>query len=88
MYQVQRQVRQQGLLAEALCAVLKLGFEQLMLHRIYANFSTDSLTAPRVMADLGMSLEAHFVDVFIEDREWVSLFEYAMLDEEWTERLA
>jgi hypothetical protein len=83
-YQVYREAPQQGFLTEALSAVMQFGFERLKLHRIVGNFPADNRTADRVMAELGMQREAHFAEVRSEDGRWVGLFEYAMLDEEWT----
>jgi [ribosomal protein S5]-alanine N-acetyltransferase len=85
-YQVHRELLEQGLLTEALSALLQFGFERLKVHRIVGNFPTDNVTAARVMAELGMQHEAHFVEVRSEDGRWISLYEYAMLDADWAAR--
>ncbi|WP_112271425.1 GNAT family N-acetyltransferase [Lentzea terrae] len=72
-----------GLAREAAEAMLKIGFEQLQLHRIIAQCDPRNEPSWRLMERLGMRREAHFRHNEIFKGEWGDLFVYAMLDEEY-----
>ncbi len=71
-----------GYATEAARAVLRLGFEELGLHRIAAECDPRNEPSWRVMERLGMRREAHFRHNEIFKGEWGDLFVYAMLAEE------
>lgn len=77
----------QGYMPEAATALLKLGFEQLNLHRIYATCNAENYGSWRVMEKCGMRREAHFVKNRFgrvgTEQKWYDEYHYAMLDEEW-----
>jgi RimJ/RimL family protein N-acetyltransferase len=72
-----------GLAREAAEAMLKIGFEQLGLHRIIAQCDPRNEPSWRLMERLGMRREAHFRHNEIFKGEWGDLFVYAMLEEEY-----
>jgi RimJ/RimL family protein N-acetyltransferase len=70
-------------------ALLKFGFEELKLHRIYAKCNVDNYGSYRVMERNGMRREARFRKARMDNikpGEWQDEFLYAILLEEWKER--
>jgi RimJ/RimL family protein N-acetyltransferase len=63
--------------------VLRLGFEELGLHRIVAGCDTRNTASLRVMDRLGLRREAEFVDYEFLKGEWVGEIVSAMLESEW-----
>jgi RimJ/RimL family protein N-acetyltransferase len=72
-----------GLATEAAQAILRFGFEELGMHRIFATTLADNIGSTKVLAKIGMRLEAREVEKeFIKDR-WYDSLTFAMLDREW-----
>lgn len=72
----------QGYLTEGAAAVLGYCFEQLKLHRVWAECDPKNTGAVRAMEKLGMRREAHFVENVWRDG-WHDTAVYALLDREW-----
>jgi RimJ/RimL family protein N-acetyltransferase len=72
-----------GYATEAAREMLRLGFEQLGLHRIVAECDPRNDASIRVMERLGMRREAHHLDTMWLKGEWVGSMVYAMLEDEW-----
>lgn len=72
-----------GYATEAAAAVLRLGFEELGLHRMWAGCDPDNGGSIRVLEKLGMRREAHFRQDFRGKTEWRDTLVYAMLADEW-----
>lgn len=72
-----------GYATEAARTMLKLGFEDLGLHRIIAQCDPRNEPSWRLMERLGMRREAHFRQNEIFKGEWGGLFVYAILEEEY-----
>jgi RimJ/RimL family protein N-acetyltransferase len=72
-----------GLATEAAAELLRLGFEDLGLHRIVAECDPRNEPSWRLMERLGMRREAHFRQNEIFKGEWGDLFVYALLEEEY-----
>lgn len=70
-------------MTEAVAAILKFGFSELNLHRIWATCDTRNVASARVMEKLGMRREAHYVKDAWEKGAWRDSFLYAILNEEW-----
>ena len=74
----------QGYATEAARAVLRYGFEELKLNRIYAHHMTKNPASGRVLAKIGMRREGLHRQAM---RKW-DVFEdvvvYAMLQQDWT----
>lgn len=78
----------QGLATEAATAIVRFGFEELGLHRIWAECIADNVASARVLTKLGMQREARFREhQWFRDRWWDTEI-YAILDREWAERRA
>jgi RimJ/RimL family protein N-acetyltransferase len=72
-----------GYATEAATAIVRFGFEDLGLHRIWAECVTDNTGSVRILEKLGMRREAHFREhQYYRDRWWDTLI-YAILDHEW-----
>ena len=63
--------------------MLRLGFEELGLHRIIGRIDARNTPSARVLERLGMRREAHFVHNEILKGEWTDEVVYAMLEDEW-----
>lgn len=75
-----------GYATEAARAIVRFGFEDLALHRIWAECIADNRGSWRVMERLGMRREAHVREhQHFRDRWW-DTFTYAILDHEWQAR--
>lgn len=78
-----------GLTTEAVKAMLKFGFEELCLNKIFAVYLTSNEASGRVMLKNGMVKEAEFKDHDIkrghsvEDNHYVSLNQYRMTKSEY-----
>jgi RimJ/RimL family protein N-acetyltransferase len=72
-----------GYAAEATAELLRLGFEELDLHRIIARCDGRNAASTRVMERLGMRREAHLLENELVKGEWTDELVYALLDREW-----
>ncbi|GII79440.1 N-acetyltransferase [Sphaerisporangium rufum] len=72
-----------GLAGEASREILRLGFEDLGLHRIYGRCDGRNTASARLMERLGMRREAHLVENELFKGEWSDELVYAMLRREW-----
>jgi len=72
-----------GYATEASRALLKVGFEELGLHRIIGRLDVRNAASAAVLERLGMRREAHFVQNEWLKGEWTDELVYAMLDREW-----
>jgi len=62
---------------------VRLGFEELGLHRITADADPRNTASLRLMERIGMRREADYVDVLYLKGEWVGETHYAILEHEW-----
>lgn len=72
-----------GYATEACRALLKIGFDDLGLHRIFACCDARNRASWRVMERLGMRREAHFREHALFKGGWDEEFYYALLEDEW-----
>ena len=72
-----------GYATEAARAVLRYGFTELDLHRIYATCRPANIASWRVMEKLGMRREGHLVEHRWMKERWQDSYLYAILDHEW-----
>ena len=79
-------VQGRGLATEAAAELLRLGFEELGLHRIQAEADSRNQPSRRVMEKLGMRCEAEFVEAELFKGEWAGDVIYAILESEWRAR--
>ncbi|GGU67002.1 N-acetyltransferase [Streptomyces albospinus] len=72
-----------GYATEASRALLKLGFEDLRLHRIQAELDGRNTASAKLLERLGMRREGHLRENEFLDGEWTDEVVYAMLAREW-----
>jgi len=75
--------QRRGYAIEASRELLRLGFEDLGLHRIIGTLEARNAPSARVLERLGMRREAHLVENEWVKGEWQSELVYAILDREW-----
>ena len=76
----------QGFASEAGEALLRFGFTDLRLHRVFAECHPDNLASARVMQRLGMRYEGRLREVEWNGGGWWDMLHYAILDHEWYDR--
>jgi len=81
-------VQGRGLATEGAREVLRLGFDELGLHRIMAGCDSRNVASLRVMERLGMRREAEFIDYELAKGEWAGEIICAILEDEWRAQLA
>lgn len=72
-----------GYTTEAAKEMLRFGFEELQLHRIWADCDPRNVGSFKVMEKLGMRREAHFKQNIFIKGEWCDSLVYAILQNEW-----
>ena len=72
-----------GYASEAARAMLRVGFEQLDLHRVIGRCEARNDASARLMERLGMRREGHLVENEWVKGEWQSELVFAMLAAEW-----
>jgi RimJ/RimL family protein N-acetyltransferase len=75
-----------GFATEAAGVMLRLGFEELGLHRIVGRLDGRNSASARVLERLGMRREAHLVQNELVKGEWTDEVVYALLEDEWRAR--
>ena len=77
-----------GYATEAASAMLRLGFEELGLHRIVARIDEDNEPSVRLARRLGMRAEARLIHNEFFKGRWSNELDFAMLADEWFARRA
>jgi RimJ/RimL family protein N-acetyltransferase len=75
-----------GYAAEGALLMLRLGFEELGLHRIVGRCDARNTASARLMERLGMRREAHLIENEWVKGEWTDELVFAMLGREWQAR--
>jgi RimJ/RimL family protein N-acetyltransferase len=75
-----------GYAREAATEILRLGFEQMDLHRIVGKANARNAASAGLMTRLGLRKEAHFMKSEFIKGEWCDVVVFAMLGEEWPPR--
>ncbi len=75
--------RGNGFGAEAVRAVITLGFDDYKFHRIFARTAGDNEASARLLKTLGMRLEAHYREHALFQGDWDEELHFAILDREW-----
>lgn len=82
-YCLNRNFWRRGFATETAKALLKFGFEQLNLHRIFATCDPANVASKHVLEKIGMRLEGHFREHKWAKEKWRDSLFYAILDHEW-----
>ncbi len=80
---VSNAARGKGYCKQMIRAVLKIGFEDLKLHRICLGVYDDNPSAVKCYESAGMIIEGKQRDVLFFKGEWWSLIEMSILESEW-----
>jgi len=72
-----------GYATEAARAMLKFGFGELKLHRIWATCDPENVASAKVLEKAGMRLEGRFREYKFIKGAWRDALFYAILDREW-----
>jgi RimJ/RimL family protein N-acetyltransferase len=75
-----------GLAAEAATAVLRLGFDDLGLHRIAAVCLAGNVASARLLQRLGLRQEGHLVHSVFFKGAWADQLIYAIVEDDWRAR--
>jgi RimJ/RimL family protein N-acetyltransferase len=75
-----------GYASEAAALMMRLGFEELRLHRIVGRLDARNAPSARVLERLGMRREAHLHENEFVNGEWVDELVYAILADEWRQQ--
>lgn len=78
--------QRRGYATEASSALLRMGFEELGLHRVIARADPRNAGSMGVMERLGMRREGHFRHNELIKGAWSDQVLYAMLEDEWRAR--
>jgi [ribosomal protein S5]-alanine N-acetyltransferase len=82
-YCLHRHVWGQGFGTELASALLRFGFEQLGLHRIFAYCDIRNVGSYRIMEKIGMQHEGHLRENLKVRDGWRDSYLYGILDREW-----
>ncbi|MEH1828052.1 MAG: GNAT family protein [Nostoc sp.] len=82
-YELNTQYWGQGYATEAAHAILKFGFEELGMHRIWSWCVAENLASIKVLEKIGMRREGHLREKELIKGRWYDNFLYAILDHEW-----
>jgi RimJ/RimL family protein N-acetyltransferase len=75
----------QGYATEAARALLRFGFKELALHRVYATCDVLNVASARVLEKIGMQREGRLREHMWIKGQWRDSFLYAILEREWSE---
>lgn len=82
-FQLRRDLWGQGLVTEALSAVLDFAFREVKVHRCFGDCDPRNLGSARVMEKVGMKREAHLRENWWLKGEWCDSWIYGVLEDEW-----
>jgi ribosomal-protein-alanine N-acetyltransferase len=82
-YALHRSCWRKGYALEATRSMLALGFDELALHRIYADIDPRNTASARLCERLGLRREAHFRENIFIKGEWCDTWIYALVRGEW-----
>ncbi len=73
----------EGYATEAAKLMVRMGFRELGLHRIYATCRPDNVGSAKVMQKLGMQYEGHFREHCWHKGSWRDSYQYSILSREF-----
>jgi aminoglycoside 6'-N-acetyltransferase len=78
--------RGKGYATDAARALLRLAFDEIGLHRVYAELDPRNTASIALCERLGMRHETHIVEHMWLKGEWTDTGGYAILEREWAAR--
>jgi ribosomal-protein-alanine N-acetyltransferase len=85
-YALTRAWHRQGIMREALTAVLKYGFEQMDLHSVEAIIDAENIASGNLLASVGFRQEAHFLEDFFFNGAYRNSIHFGLLRAEWKQQ--
>lgn len=85
-YEVDSRYWHHGYATEAATVLLRFGFEEVRLHRIWAYCVAENVASAHVLEKIGMRREGCFRETEWMKGRWWDTFHYAILDHEWSHR--
>jgi RimJ/RimL family protein N-acetyltransferase len=82
-YIINRKYWGHGYATEAAWALVRFGFDKLMLHRIFATCDVKNSASIRVLEKIGMTREGLFREDFFIHGRWRSSYMYSILQKEY-----
>ncbi len=82
-YLLNREYWRQGLMQQALTAVIDFAFDTLKLHRIEADVDTENAASLRLLEKLGFKREGLFRDRWFVYNEWQDSVMLGLLKQDW-----
>ncbi|MBD2518437.1 GNAT family N-acetyltransferase [Nostoc sp. FACHB-973] len=82
-YELNPEYWRQGYATEAAQAILKFGFEELKMHRIWSWCIAENIASFKVLEKIGMRREGHMQEKELIKGKWYDSFIYAILETEW-----
>ncbi|MDZ8066532.1 MAG: GNAT family N-acetyltransferase [Nostoc sp. DedQUE08] len=82
-YELNTQYWGQGYATEAAQAILKFGFEELRMHRIWSWCVSENVASVKVLEKIRMRREGHLREKELIKGRWYDNFLYAILEHEW-----
>lgn len=76
--------QQKGYATEALMPIIDLLFNHLKKHRIIASIDPRNTACERLLKRLGFRKEAHFIESYYNQGEWLDDVQYGLLRREWS----
>ena len=76
-----------GLGYEVNISVLNFVFDELGIHRVFAITDSKNIAAHKQLEHIGFRKEAHFKEYAWAKENWVDVYYFALLKEEWKEKL-
>jgi ribosomal-protein-alanine N-acetyltransferase len=71
-----------GFMPEAAQVILRYGFEEIGLHRIYAYVETENQNSKKILHKLDFALEGTMKECEMKNGEWIDLEMYALINTE------
>ena len=75
-----------GIAGAAATEMMRIGFDELGLHRVFGGCDARNLASAALMTSLGMRQEAHFRDYIFAKGEWTDELIFAILADDWRGR--
>ncbi|CAG7657502.1 GNAT family N-acetyltransferase [Paenibacillus allorhizosphaerae] len=73
----------QGYASEAAAEMLRFGFQEVGLHRIYATCRPENIGSANVMKKIGMTYEGHLREHMFHKGKWHDSLQYSILEHEF-----
>ncbi|PWV94498.1 ribosomal-protein-alanine N-acetyltransferase [Paenibacillus cellulosilyticus] len=83
-YELAPEYWRQGLMSEALAAVIAYGFEELKLNRIEALIDPDNISSRKLLVKSGLREEGLLRDYYFEKGQYVDAVMFSILHKEYT----